>query len=321
MSSWGVFRGDGTPHDGIAQLPEPPSWRAFGNPQQTRGVTFQASPEEVELVNAALYLRRPLMITGKPGVGKSSLAYAIAYELKLGSVLRWNITTRSTLLEGLYAYDAIGRLQEANLQHQRQDAAAAPPDIGRYIRLGPLGTALLPSPQPRVLLVDEIDKSDIDLPNDLLHVFEDADYLIPELARVADQSPQVQVLTSDDRRATVERGYVRCSAFPLVIFTSNGERDFPPAFLRRCLRITVQPPDREKLVQIVQAHFAAELQLDPKQDLLAVSQPLVDEFLRRRDRADLSTDQLLNAVYLVTQSVDPLSRRVLVDAVLRALNS
>jgi MoxR-like ATPase len=321
MSDWGIFRGESAPHDGIKNLPLPPSWRSFGNPQQTRGATFKVRHEEVELINAALYLRRPLMITGKPGVGKSSLAYAVARELQLGTVLRWAITTRSTLAEGLYAYDAIGRLQEANLLRLRSDATAEPPDIGRFLRLGPLGTALLPATTPRVLLVDEIDKSDVDLPNDLLHVFEDGEYVIPELARMSDRSRAVRVLTWDDQLTAINEGKVQCTAFPLVIFTSNGEREFPPAFLRRCLRLTIQPPDRDTVLRIIEAHFAEHQQLHPGEDLLARVNPLINEFLKRRDKADLATDQLLNAVYLVTQNIDLQSQTVLIDAVLRALSS
>src|SRR5207244_1828658 len=102
-----------------------------------RGEVFQTSEEEVELVNAALYLRRPLLITGKPGSGKSSLAYSVARELKLGPVLRWSITSSTKLSDGLYHYDAIGRLQDASLNRDL--------GIGEYVRLGPLGAALLAS--------------------------------------------------------------------------------------------------------------------------------------------------------------------------------
>src|SRR5262249_15133431 len=174
--------------------------------ERRRGKTYQSTPEEVELVNAALYLRRPLLVTGKPGTGKSTLVNAVAYELGLGPVLSWSITSRSTLQEGLYRYDAIARLQQASLvdrlrqsgqegrttetdQDDRDTESAAndPTDIGQFIRLGPLGTALLPAERPRALLIDEIDKSDIDLPNDLLHVFEEGRFEIPELVRTAGQ--------------------------------------------------------------------------------------------------------------------------------------
>ena len=127
------------------------------------------------MVNTALFLRRPLLITGKPGSGKSTLAHSVAYELNLGPVLRWPITTRSTLQDGLYRYDAIARLHEASLR-------GGTPKIGPFVQLGPLGTAMVPTRWPRVLLIDEIDKSDIDLPNDLLNIFEEGEFEIPELA-------------------------------------------------------------------------------------------------------------------------------------------
>lgn len=127
------------------------------------------------MVNAALFLRRPLLVTGRPGTGKSTLAYSIARELKLGPVLRWPITSRSTLLEGLYRYDAIGQLREEHLwqlrartsaevvpaaePHSSAEAASFAGGIGRHLRLGPLGTSLLPYSRPRVLLIDEMTRA------------------------------------------------------------------------------------------------------------------------------------------------------------------
>src|SRR5262249_38678447 len=152
--------------------------------ERGRGFCISDDPQDktIELVNAALYLRRPLLITGRPGTGKSSLIYAVAWELRLGEVLRWSITSRSTLQQGLYHYDAIGRLQDSQLGGTTTEKRL-PPDISKYLKLGPLGTALLPTARPRALLIDEIDKSDLDLPNDLLNIFEEGEFPIPELER------------------------------------------------------------------------------------------------------------------------------------------
>src|SRR4051794_20701301 len=112
---WKVFRGKGDPHDGVRRLEKVlPPWRDFDRRETDRAETYLASEREIQLVNAALYLRRPLLVTGPPGSGKSSLAYAVARELRLGPVIRWPINSRSTLAEGLYSYDAIARLRDAN---------------------------------------------------------------------------------------------------------------------------------------------------------------------------------------------------------------
>ncbi|MDG9721843.1 MULTISPECIES: MoxR family ATPase [unclassified Streptomyces] len=304
MSEWFIYRGTGQPApERIGQLPAPPPWRDFDTPAVDYDVPDLGSstrrrlgartvplpiqdPGTLELVNAALYLRRPLLVTGEPGVGKSTLAHSIAHELGLGRVLEWPVVSRSELRDGLYTYDAIGRLQDAQLP----DGQGAP-DIGRYIKLGPLGTALLAADRPRVLLIDELDKSDIDLPNDLLNVLEEGSFAIPELERIADRTPVVEVLTDDGRRVAVQDGQVRCRAFPFVVMTSNREREFPAPLLRRCIPLDLRAPRDERLAALVQAHFGQGAYDD--------NRDIVDQFARAEtDGALRPTDQLLNAIFL-----------------------
>jgi MoxR-like ATPase len=316
-TGWHIYRGSGEPHDGIGALPGPPPWRRFTAPDgddpaaaprmgPTDGIgtrpgvlararAYRPAPDVVDTVNAAIFLRRPLLVTGKPGTGKSTLAYSIAFELGLGPVLYWPVTSRSTVAEALYRYDAIGRLQETNLQ--RDTASAGVPDIGRFLRLGPLGTALVPWPRPRVLLIDELDKSDIDLPNDLLNIFEEGQFDIPELSRLPAEQQPVRVSTDDRGSALIDHGRAHCLEFPIVVVTSNGEREFPPAFRRRCLSLYIQPPDAAKLRDIVVAQLG--------EAALADNDDLLREFVATRDGQDLATDQLLNLIFLASTGERP----------------
>ncbi|MFG2223388.1 AAA family ATPase [Streptomyces sp. NPDC048644] len=313
---WWVFRGP-------SPLPDPPPWRRFPAERGRETVDpYLLEHHEISVVNAALHLHRPLLVTGRPGAGKSSLARAIADELGLGSVLRWSVNSRSTLQDALYRYDAVGRLRETSLRREREELRGAPRratsrrpapagDIGQYLRLGPLGSALAAG-RPRVLLVDELDKADIDLPNDLLVVLEEGEFEIPELARLPEHQQDVQVLMSGSReRVPIHRGVVRCTHFPIVVMTSNGERDFPPAFLRRCVRLDLPEPTGDRLRKIVEHHLGAAA--------LAEAEDLIEAFEQRTRTQTLATDQLLAAVHLRISGAD-LSRDELLSAVLHRLD-
>jgi MoxR-like ATPase len=194
---------------------------------------YLPNPELVEAVNLAIYLERPLLLKGEPGCGKTQLASAVAYELSL-NLEAWYVKSTSRARDGLYTYDAVGRLRDAQLavsnrltpqQIQRIDDPTA------YVRWGPLGRAFQQE-QRTMVLIDEIDKADIDFPNDLL-------------------------LELDERRFIVEETgqEIEAKAAPIVIITSNDEKDLPDAFLRRCLFHYVEFPNSETLVQIINVLF------------------------------------------------------------------
>ncbi len=337
---WEIFTGGGQPQSrppapaGEAAvpawraIPKPPPWRrgvddGDGDTAASTPPPFKTTPPLVEAVNAALHLRRPLLLTGLPGSGKSSLVDLIAAELELGEVLRWHVTSKSTLQDALYQYDALGRLQATQVASARGTREARrlagqrrPPrpsgdetSVEHFVTLGPLGTALASPDRPRAVLIDEIDKSDLDLPGDLLNVLERGEFDIPPLVRDAATRPEggeakssagveYTVRGADRALYAVRAGLVRTRRFPVIVFTSNGERTFPPPFLRRCVQFQMPRPNAKLLSDIVAAHLG-----DPA---AAAEKAVIDEFARKLNANNtLAIDQLLNIVYLTTGEAAP----------------
>ncbi|KQN10237.1 AAA family ATPase [Sphingobium sp. Leaf26] len=175
-------------------------------------------------VNAAVLLRRPLLVKGEPGTGKTVLAQEIAKALD-APLIEWNVKSTTKAHQGLYEYDAVARLRDGQLGDARVH------DIGNYIRKGKLWEAFT-SPKLPVLLIDEIDKADIEFPNDLLQ----------ELDRMA-----FHVYETGETIAAADR--------PVVIITSNNEKELPDAFLRRCFFHYIKFPDRDTMQAIIDVHF------------------------------------------------------------------
>jgi MoxR-like ATPase len=276
-------------------LPELPPWRRhFGGKAKP---VFVTTPDLVEAVNAALHLRRPLLLTGPPGSGKSTLVDLIASELGIEPTLRWHITSKSTLGDGLFMYDALGRLQAIEEEKSKISREEKRLSVEDYITLGPLGTALASPDRPRAVLVDEIDKSDLDLPSDMLNVLEDGYFRIPPLIREA-AGRTTQVHGSDGSIYEVTGGEVQTQHFPVIVMTSNGERAFPPPFLRRCIRFEMPPLTREMVSAIVSEHLGP-----PASD---AEQKLISDFAADvLQGQNIAIDQLLSLVYLVTGEATP----------------
>jgi len=186
--------------------------------------SYIASEELRHAVNVAVALARPLLVRGEPGTGKTLLAENLAAALEL-PLIRWHVKSTTKARDGLYVYDTVARLHDS-----RFGDTGNVRDIARYIKLGPLGEALA-APSRVVLLIDEIDKADLEFPNDLLHELDAMRFRIDETGRDV---------------AAVER--------PIVVITSNNEKELPDAFLRRCVFHYIQFPSRDLMAEIVKVH-------------------------------------------------------------------
>ncbi len=189
------------------------------------GTASYVATDELKLaVNAAITLQRPLLIKGEPGTGKTLLAEELAIALD-APLLTWHIKSTTKAQQGLYEYDAVSRLRDSQLGDPRVA------DIGNYIRRGTLWSAFT-SEKRAVLLIDEIDKADIEFPNDLLRELDRMEFTVYETGET-----------------------VRAAHRPIIVITSNNEKDLPDAFLRRCFFHYIAFPDRETLKRIVDVHY------------------------------------------------------------------
>ena len=186
--------------------------------------TYIAARDLQVAVNAAIHLERPLLVKGEPGTGKTLLAHEVAQALKM-DIHTWHVKSTTSAQQGLYEYDAVSRLRDSQLGDARVN------DIRNYIKRGPVWQAFM-SPKRAVLLIDEIDKADIEFPNDLLLELDKMEFYCYELQET-----------------------IRAIHRPVVIITSNNEKELPDAFLRRCFFHYIQFPDKETMRAIVDAHF------------------------------------------------------------------
>ena len=231
---------------------------------------YVASRDLMETVNIAVALQKPLLIKGEPGTGKTMLAQAVADALGKKLII-WNVKSTTKAQDGLYVYDVVQRLYDSQFGGQGVD------DIEKYVKLGKLGEAFLADEQV-VLLIDEIDKADLEFPNDLLWELDKMEFYIPETGET-----------------------IKAKHRPIVIITSNAEKELPSAFLRRCIFHYISFPDRAQMEEIVRVHFD---QLDE-----SLLQQTLEAFYRIREMDDIekkpSTSELVDWIHALMLSGIP----------------
>lgn len=234
---------------------------------------YIASEELIRSVNIAAALKKPLLIKGEPGTGKTMLAEAIAQSLDM-ELLIWNIKSTTRAQDGLYVYDTVQRLYDSQFGTEGVN------DIAKYIRLGKLGEAFKKEKQT-VLLIDEIDKADLEFPNDLLWELDKMEFYIPETGET-----------------------VKANIRPIVIITSNAEKELPDAFLRRCIFHYIAFPDAPMMERIIKAHYP---ELEQK-----LIEGVLDAFYKIRDMRGIqkkpSTSEVLDWIQALAIGGIPVKR-------------
>ncbi|SNQ51134.1 conserved hypothetical protein [Frankia canadensis] len=316
--AWWLVHGTGQPRaEAVQWPPAPPSRRFTAAPndlstpaeEDERAARRRADlgaalldRGQLPAINAGIALRRPLVVVGPAGSGRRELAYLIARELGLGRVLRWSVNGRTLLRDGVFDDDQAGFVH-----------ALFRPPAGEVadgsLRLGPLATALLARRRPRVLLVEGLDRADVDLPDDLVEVIDGGRIRVPGLLAAAMSAQGAADVATDDPGGvtTLDSNVVQCAEFPIIVISVLDDRELPTALRRRCVRVRSAAPSAQTLRRLLEGRFGP----DPR------FADLVDRFVARRSAgAGLVVDQLVDLAQLaLTGALDGDGGLEVIDAV------